>query len=417
MPSMGSHADRERRLASRPGGVAEAMSRRTHTGPMRRARLALVGLLAAVSLLGGCVSVIGSGGTPAGIGMAAPSAGATAAVPPTATPTPTPEAVPAPEPEPVLLPIFVYHHVKPSPDNFIAISPATFESQLQLIDSLGYTPITAQELHAHIREGAALPPKPVMITFDDGWGNQIDHAVPLLDKYGYHATFFVYPKAIKGGAFMSSAEVQSLVAGGHDVQSHTWAHTPVTGKAGETADDLVARFSNDFKTTGDWLAKTTGSAPLAFAYPFGYYDILSTSVLSANGIGIAFTVDEAPNTLAEEDPLLFKRFSVFKAGTLETFKQQLTGGVLTVTDASPAAGTLVPGSSATISGTISEPVDATSVEVLWDTKPVKASIEETAGVIRFSTTQSGKAGFHYVGLRARDSVGRVYYQSWGFSLR
>lgn len=386
---------------------------------IRRPWLAVVAALAIVSLVGGCVSVIGTGGAPAGPIAVAPSAGTTASAVPTATPTSTPEPVPepAPEPEPVLLPVFVYHHVKPSPDNFIAISPATFESQLQVIDSLGYTPITARELYAHLHEGAALPPKPVMITFDDGWGNQIDHAVPLLEKYGYHATFFVYPKAIKGGSFMSSAEVQRLVTAGHDVQSHTWAHTPVTGKAGETADDLAARFANDFATTGDWLAKTTGSPPLALAYPFGYYDTLSTSMLSTHGIGIAFTVDEAPNVLSAGDPLLLKRFSIFKADTLDTFRQQLTGGVLAAADASPAPGAVVSGSSATISGTITEPIDPASVEVLWDTKPVTASIEQTAGVIRFSTTQSGKAGFHYVGLRARDSAGRMYYQSWGISLR
>lgn len=374
---------------------------------MRRDTAVLASALAALIVLAGCTSVIAGSGGVSGLSVAAA---------PSAEPTAPPE--PEPDPAPVLLSVFTYHHVKPNPDNFIAISPATFEAHLQTIAQLGYTPITAAELRAHLLDGAPLPPKPMMITFDDGWANQVDHAVPLLEKYGYHATFFVYPKVLGAGSFMSAADAARLKSSGHDVQSHTWGHMPVVGKPGESAEAFAARFNDDFQRTGSWFTSHLGAVPDALAYPYGHYDTYTASVLAPNDIALAFTTDEGVNVLGSVDPLRIKRFSIFKADTPESFAQRLSGLPLTVTEIQPAPGDVVPGASATVSGRIVEPVDRATVEVLWDNEVVATTVEaRTDGSIAFSTAQGGKQGFHWVALRARDASGQAYYQGWGVSLR
>jgi hypothetical protein len=66
------------------------------------------------------------------------------------------------------LPSFTYHHVDPKLKNNIAITPATFESQLKMLSNMGYHTVTARQVVEHQTKGTPLPDKPVMITFDDG---------------------------------------------------------------------------------------------------------------------------------------------------------------------------------------------------------------------------------------------------------
>jgi poly-beta-1,6-N-acetyl-D-glucosamine N-deacetylase len=82
------------------------------------------------------------------------------------------------------VPILIYHK-----------TPANFESQLQLLLAKGYTAISLDELIDGWHHGAPLPPKPVLITFDDGFADQVQ-AFNLLIKYNLKATFYIMP----GGA-------------------------------------------------------------------------------------------------------------------------------------------------------------------------------------------------------------------------
>jgi len=72
--------------------------------------------------------------------------------------------------------------------------------------------------------------KVVVIMFDDGWLSQYTTALPILESYGYKASFAIYPKAIDGQYkdYMSWTQIEALAENGHDIESHTYSHLDLT---------------------------------------------------------------------------------------------------------------------------------------------------------------------------------------------
>ena len=83
-----------------------------------------------------------------------------------------------------------YHKVS---DEFLslAVAPADFDWQMRYLKEHGYHAITPDELYDAIEGTGALPDKPVLITFDDGYQDNYDNAYPILKKYGLKGTVFV----------------------------------------------------------------------------------------------------------------------------------------------------------------------------------------------------------------------------------
>ena len=68
--------------------------------------------------------------------------------------------------------------------------------------------------------------KVVVLMFDDGWISQYTNALPILESYGFKASFAIYPKAIDGKYpdYMSWAQIETLSKNGYDIESHTYSH-------------------------------------------------------------------------------------------------------------------------------------------------------------------------------------------------
>ena len=89
----------------------------------------------------------------------------------------------------ILLPAAMYHSVTDvgdSPARYV-ISPSMLESDLQYLQAHGRETVTVRDLLAYVQDGAALPEKPVLLTFDDGYYNNYKYAYPLLKQYGMRA--------------------------------------------------------------------------------------------------------------------------------------------------------------------------------------------------------------------------------------
>ena len=67
---------------------------------------------------------------------------------------------------------------------------------MQMLADSGYHTILPDQLYAYLNTGAPLPPKPVMLTFDDGDLDQYETALPILDKHGFKGAFFIMTVAI-----------------------------------------------------------------------------------------------------------------------------------------------------------------------------------------------------------------------------
>jgi peptidoglycan/xylan/chitin deacetylase (PgdA/CDA1 family) len=101
-------------------------------------------------------------------------------------------------PAPKGLPILLYHKVSSQHSDALTISAEGLDRQLAHIKSSGYTPISFSELKESLDGGRALPAKPVLVTFDDGYLSTYELAYPLLAKHGVKATVFL-PTAFIGG--------------------------------------------------------------------------------------------------------------------------------------------------------------------------------------------------------------------------
>src|ERR1051325_9148548 len=100
------------------------------------------------------------------------------------------------------LPILMYHKVgatvTSSADTFLNVSAPRFAGQMRLLKRLRYEGITLAQGWDCLSGGCPLPPRPVCITFDDGYGSVAEHAAPVLNSLGWPATVFV-PTAHVGG--------------------------------------------------------------------------------------------------------------------------------------------------------------------------------------------------------------------------
>lgn len=179
----------------------------------------------------------------------------------TPPPTPAPTASPAPAPA-IYAPILMYHKIGGAYGRY-NISVAMFEAQMKWLKENGYESVSVDQIAATVRGKASLPPKPIAITFDDGWGTQFTLAKPILDKYGFKATFYIVTNyAGRSSAFMSWENIATLNAEGHWIGTHSVTHTPFTRLN-------AAQLNAEMTASRDALAQRIGKPITTLAYPYG----------------------------------------------------------------------------------------------------------------------------------------------------
>lgn len=169
------------------------------------------------------------------------------------------------------VPIIIYHHIQHLPADASAsmrrwtMPPEKFEAQIEWLAKEGFQPITMAQLMAHMKNGAPLPAKPIVITFDDGWKEHYSYAFHVLKKYNFLATFFIVSGSVGHSAYMDWQEIKELAAAGMDIQSHSVTHARLTTLK---PDDLWRELAESKKTLEDQLGKPV----TVLAYPYGSYN-------------------------------------------------------------------------------------------------------------------------------------------------
>ena len=199
----------------------------------------------------------------------------TATIAPTATMEPTPTITPTPAPTqtptprllnipagPVTAPVLLYHHVTTAmEDSRYNVDPQKFEEQMHWLFENGYQTITVSQLVDLIYNGGQVPERPVVITIDDGNADIYSTAYPILQKYGFVATFYVVKSYINGEDMVTTDQLKELAQAGWEIGSHskTHAHLPAPGV------DLAEEIRMSKLDLEDMLGVKVNS----FAYPFG----------------------------------------------------------------------------------------------------------------------------------------------------
>ncbi len=221
----------------------------------------------------------------------------------------------------VQLPIIMYHFVlerKVASGN-IYITPDGLKQDLDFLISQGFSTVTVDELAAYVYEGAPLPEKPVLLTFDDGFYNNLYYAEPILKERNMRAMMAVVGEFSQGTVDTGDINVrysyvtwdqikEALASGVFEFQSHSWALHRLAGAQGvkrrrsESVEAYGERLKADMDKLSDALEKATGKRPTAFAYPFGAFSDVSSDALQDIGFLATMTSTEGVNSIVKGDP-------------------------------------------------------------------------------------------------------------------
>jgi peptidoglycan/xylan/chitin deacetylase (PgdA/CDA1 family) len=204
---------------------------------------------------------------------ATPTANASQTPTPTASATATRGVTPDGAPRTARAPILMYHYISEPPADAdiyrkdLSVSPARFESHLRLLKERGYHVVTLDDLLGFLANGAPLPAKPVILTFDDGYTDNYTYAYPLLRKYDMVGHFFIISDFVNQArpGYMTWPQIAEMASGGQRIGSHSRDHPDLKGKA---VDYLVWQALGGLEA----IQERIGGHPRWISYPAGSYD-------------------------------------------------------------------------------------------------------------------------------------------------
>jgi peptidoglycan/xylan/chitin deacetylase (PgdA/CDA1 family) len=220
---------------------------------------------------------------------------------PSPTVTPTPTVTPSPTPKPltfaemnklfgpcVSMPILMYHHVedletaKKAGHASLTVSIEYFMKHMEYLTSKGYTTVTPADLINFFDNGVALPAKPVMLTFDDGYADNGEEMYQLMLAAKTKGTVFIPTGLMNNPGYLSWEKVREMAGSGlFSFGNHTWSHRNVGG------DLKVVEYE---VTTADTQLTEQGlNNPKTFVYPYGIETGKAVQLLKDKGYKLAFT--------------------------------------------------------------------------------------------------------------------------------
>ncbi|GGX95425.1 polysaccharide deacetylase family protein [Streptomyces minutiscleroticus] len=238
------------------------------------------------------------------------------------------------------VPVLMYHSVAPAPNDAtraLSVAPEAFAEQMALLGDRGFTPVTTARLAGHWRDGLPLPPRPVLITFDDGYEGVHRYALPVLAEHGFAATLFVSTGWLRGphdtggglDTMLDWDQVRELAAAGVEIGGHSHTHPELD----RLTDDALR---HELALCTEIVAGELGSRPVSFAYPYGYSSRRVRRAVRAAGYGQALAVG---NGLARrrQGPYALRRVTVRRTTGAEEFARLAEGRALARTFAGDRA--------------------------------------------------------------------------------
>ncbi len=217
--------------------------------------------------------------------------------------------------------VLMYHKVNDRPENPISVPIGLFDEQMAVVRELGYQVVSLDAVLDHVAGIRPLPPGAVLITFDDGYRDILENALPVLRRHGYPAVIFVpigylddarplpHEEHLAVQGFVNPTlnwdELPELEAGGIRVESHGISHRPL-------ADLDVDEAAREITLSKLRLEERLGRSVRAFAYVKGseaHYRPVHLSLLKQAGYEIAFTSVSGGNR-TEMDPLRLHRYNI-----------------------------------------------------------------------------------------------------------
>jgi peptidoglycan/xylan/chitin deacetylase (PgdA/CDA1 family) len=186
-----------------------------------------------------------------------------------------------------IIPTLMYHSIADGQVANSAVVPvAVFKQQMQYLKDNGYTTLSLDELYNFIQNNKPVPKKSLLLTFDDGYGDNYTNAFPILKALGFRATVFVISALTdKPGPYLNSKQLKEMDKNGMSIESHTVNHE----KLGELSAEKQLETLTKSK---QMLEKTLNKKVKYIAYPFGSYNSNTVEEAKKAGYTMAFTTND-----------------------------------------------------------------------------------------------------------------------------
>lgn len=206
------------------------------------------------------------------------------------------------------VPILLYHHVSDEKTDLpkITVSCEVFEMQMKRLRQAGFQTITVDDLIGYMSgKNAALPDKPIIISFDDGYEDNYLNAFPILKKYGFKAVIFMVGVNIDAPRRLSGKQMKEMSAYGLEFGSHSVTHRDLTSLSPnelrqETRASKVA------------IEKVIGKEVKLFSYPYGFYNLPVWEDVEFTGFDGAVTVLSGPAKYGYDNIFLMRRITILR---------------------------------------------------------------------------------------------------------
>ncbi|OYU43323.1 MAG: polysaccharide deacetylase [Burkholderiales bacterium PBB4] len=220
------------------------------------------------------------------------------------------------------IPILTYHQIadappKGAPYRSLYVSPGDFSRQMAFLAKLGYRGLSMSDLQPYLR--GACSGKVVGITFDDGYLNNLTHALPVLREYGFSSTCYVVSGllgktnvwdlglGIAQVPLMTASQLQQWVAGGQEVGAHTRSHVHLSAVSEEQGLAEIAHSQLDLEAHDGLRARH-------FCYPYGDFDSNTLRLVAGAGFETATTTRRS-RCIAGDSFLELPRVPVLRSTT------------------------------------------------------------------------------------------------------
>lgn len=227
------------------------------------------------------------------------------------------------KPNGILLPIIMYHEVKPYKTRKDVITPYEIESDLKYLTANHYTTITMSDLIDYVDGKKGLPDKPIILSFDDGYYNNYVYVFPLLKKYHTKIVFSLigiytddatrYPENNLNFSHVSWNQINEMIESGLvEVQNHTYNLHTVNLKRygcrrnkGESLEHYDQVLTEDIGKLQQEITTMTGETPNTFAYPYGAVSKESYPIIKKLGFKASLTCDYGLNFIEKNPETLY----------------------------------------------------------------------------------------------------------------
>jgi peptidoglycan/xylan/chitin deacetylase (PgdA/CDA1 family) len=215
------------------------------------------------------------------------------------------------------VPILEYHVLGPAPEDApypeLYVTRPDFHQQMDWLEEHGYQAVTLEQVQDAWYHGGRLPPKPVVLQFDDGYRPQYTYALPELRRHGWAGVLNLKAE----GSDLYESNVKAMIAAGWELAAHTIHHSDLTTLGAAELEEEVAG-------SRKLLQREYGVPVNNFCYPAGQFD--ATVIAAVEAAGYTGATTEIPGYASRDKPFELARFEILGSSGVTGLAEDLETG-------------------------------------------------------------------------------------------